>query len=110
VLSEARELVGAEALPVLASRVGAVRLDIAHQPPQAVEEIARAYRAAFDALQAEDEPAPRAAPEDLIVLAGAAHRRHAPRGEFAGRLFHGSRRLDDPGPAPKALNDKFSRR
>jgi hypothetical protein len=99
VLYEARELVGAEALPVLASRVGAVRLDLAHQPPQAVEEIARAYRAALDALQAEDAPAPRAAPKNRIELAGAAHRRHAPHGAFAGHLFRGSRRLDSPGTA-----------
>src|SRR5690606_34547066 len=51
VLWEARELVGARALPELAGAVDAVRLELFHQPVEAIAEITRAYRAAIDALE-----------------------------------------------------------
>lgn len=87
-LYEARELVGAGALPDLAPAVDAVRLDLAHQPPEAVRAIVAAYRAACAA------PVPGA-----VAAARAAHERYAPHGSFPGHLFKGSRSLDaDPAP------------
>ncbi len=105
-LYEARELVGADALPLLAGRIDSVRLDLAHQDSQAVAEIAAAYRAALDALLAVEDPAagfspssasrePRAASRSAAVeRARDAHRRHAPAGSFGGHLFRGARAFD----------------
>jgi len=85
-LYEARELVGAPALPDLAPSVDAVRLDLAHQPPEAVRAIVAAYRAACAALT-----------PGAVAAARAAHERHAPHGSFPGHLFKGSRTCDaDP--------------
>jgi hypothetical protein len=117
-LYEARELVGAEALPFLAGRVDSVRLDLAHQGAEAVEEIAGAYRAALETLLAEpgEGSGPRA--RELIAAAALAHRRHAACGSFAGHLFRGARSLDreaaegappgEAGPKPARLADGSS--
>jgi collagenase-like PrtC family protease len=96
-LFEARELIGAEALPLLAGRVHAVRLDLAHQGPGAVGEIVRAYREALGRLLEEpDGPGAR----DAVGAAAEAHRRHAPAGAFTGHLIRGSRLLDRAGDRP----------
>ncbi len=87
-LYEARELVGAEALPALAGRVDSVRLDLAHQSPEAVRAIAGAYRAVLDAIATGEDSALR------IAAARDVHARHSPAGTFAGHLFRGARTLD----------------
>jgi collagenase-like PrtC family protease len=94
-LFEARELVGAEALPVLAGRVHAVRLDLAHQPAAAVGEIVRAYARALELLLA--GPESEAATKEAVAAARETHRRHAPAGAFTGHLIRGARALDGGG-------------
>jgi collagenase-like PrtC family protease len=93
-LFEARELIGAEALEVLAGRVHAVRLDLAHQASGAVEEIVGAYHAALERLLAEPDGA---AAREAVHAAAETHRRHAPAGAFTGHLIRGSRLLDGAG-------------
>jgi putative protease len=94
-LYEARELIGIEALPLLAGKVDAVRLDLAHRSPEAVGEIARAYAATLAACL--DGAAPGEARAAAIGAARAAHERHAPHGSFAGHLIRSSRLQDgDP--------------
>ncbi len=87
-LYEARELVGAEALPALVGSVDSIRLDLAHRSPAAAHIIAGAYRGALDAIAAGGDPA------SGIAAAREVHARHAPAGTFAGHLFRGSRMLD----------------
>jgi putative protease len=91
-LYEARELVGPEALPILAGQVDWVRLDLAHQEGAAVEEIAGGYRSALERLS-RTEGGPAGAKEE-VRRAGELHRRHAGHGSFTGHLFRGSRRQD----------------
>jgi putative protease len=81
VLYEARELIGAEALPILAGRTDAVRLDLSHQEPRAVGEIVSAYREALS------DPA-------KALQAAEIHQHHAPAGAFPGHLIRGARSFD----------------
>jgi len=111
-LYEARELVGAEVLPSLSGQVDAVRLDLAHQPADAVEAIVGAYSAALDALREQSqsgsgeavgavEAPPGASPtpwQEAVQVAREVHSRHAPHGLcFTGHLVRGSRALDAVG-------------
>lgn len=96
-LHEARELVGAAALPILVGRVEAVRLDLAHHAPDAAAQIVAAYRSALDALQAGSARA-QGSPGDPITRAledsARLHTSLAPHGAFPGHLLRGARALD----------------
>ncbi|HVR76751.1 MAG TPA: DUF3656 domain-containing protein [Planctomycetota bacterium] len=91
-LYEAREVVGAEALHLLAGKVDVVRLDLAHQGPEAVREIAGAYASVLEHMAA-----PVAAPAEVsaaVARAVEVHSRRSPSGTFAGHLLRGARTLD----------------
>jgi len=90
-LFEARELVGARALPVLAGKVDSIRLDLSHQSPEAAGAIVGAYAAALVLLLADKgSPAARSA----VEAAEETHARHAPAGSFPGHLIRSSRSQD----------------
>ena len=90
-LFEARELVGARALPALAGKVDSIRLDLAHQSVGAAGAIVAAYAEALALLL--DDPASDAA-RSAVEAAAETHARHAPAGAFPGHLIRSSRSQD----------------
>ena len=91
-LFEARELVGARALPALAGKVDSIRLDLAHQSAGGAAAIVGAYAKALDLLL--DDPGSDAA-RSAVEAAAEIHARHAPAGSFPGHLIRSSRSQDD---------------